>query len=347
MKGEIFRVSLSIILIIGFLPMGYVQAASFPDIRSTELREAVDYLNEQDIIRGYPDGTFKPEQTINRAEALKIILKTTDYQPSSSNSQPIFPDVDPNEWHAPYIVEANRQGIVQGYPDGTFKPTQFVNKVEFIKMAVIAQEYYDSPDNEFSAIRQFTDLDEDEWYMPFVSFANTKGFLERNAQLNPTAPMSRGEAALIIYKISIYNESLKNSDNLSTSEIWEAERYEIDNTPMKKKSKVEEIYPELYERAIGIHGGYQIVNQPPSFDIYNDYELEGIYVKNKDGVNLNDCYCFFEDKIISKFNKGGFFSFYYQGEFRPEFESWIKSEDAKEFIYDTAYWYDIHPEYYQ
>lgn len=182
-------------------------AASFPDIKSPVLLEAVIYLNEKGIIKGYADGTFKPNQVINRAEALKIIFESRGIAVESDTNSG-FPDVDANLWFAIYVTSAKKLGLIQGYADGTYKPTQQVNKAEFLKIAMLAQQYYENPADLSVATRQYSDLSSNEWYVPYVAFALENNFLDKVGKLSPTAGITRGEAALIIYRVAKHNETL-------------------------------------------------------------------------------------------------------------------------------------------
>ncbi len=150
---NLFTVLLGFLIAV-MIPLQSVQAVSFSDVRSPILSEAVNYLNEKGIIKGYPDGTFKPDQTINRAEALKIIFEslgesdvTLSSTTESSSSIRVFPDVDPTQWFAKYVKAAKQKSLIKGYPDGSYKPTQFVNRAEFIKIAMLAQSHYQSIQN--------------------------------------------------------------------------------------------------------------------------------------------------------------------------------------------------------
>ncbi|MDP2691942.1 MAG: S-layer homology domain-containing protein [bacterium] len=200
---------------LGGIILPVTNATTFPDLRSPVLIEAVDYLVDHGIISGYPDGTFKPDQTINRAEALKIIFLSlgqsiTDNLPPTTDNP--FPDVDKSEWFAPYVQQAKLKGLIQGYPDGTYKPTQFVNKVEFVKIAMLAQSYYSplplsqlpTPNSELP----FTDLDASQWYIPYLSFAYENNFLDKTSRFNPTDGMTRGDAAMIIFRVAKKNEEM-------------------------------------------------------------------------------------------------------------------------------------------
>jgi len=184
-------------------------APLFPDIRSSILREAVTFLAKRNVINGYPDNTFRPDQTINRAEALKIIFAALGTTPNKqTTSQKPFSDVPTNKWFTPYVLTAKERDIIQGYPDGSFRPAQEINKVEFIKMTMSAQDFYLEPINNQPALEKYSDLDPSAWYLPYISFSVLNNFLDNSEKLHPRKGMSRGEAALILYKILQHREQL-------------------------------------------------------------------------------------------------------------------------------------------
>ena len=179
-----------------------VRAMSFPDIRSPILDEAVSSLVKKGAISGYPDGSFKAEKTINRAEALKIIFALKQINLSSGGEAGRFRDVDKKAWYFPYISEALRRKIVTGYPDGSFKPEKTVNKAEFLKMAFIAQDWYQDRSDPYDAMEQYADLNNDEWFTPFVAFGFNKGLLDKTTKLFPNKGISWGEAVIILARVS-------------------------------------------------------------------------------------------------------------------------------------------------
>lgn len=182
-------------------PADLAPATNFSDIKSPLLREAVDYLSQRGIIAGYPDGTFQPDRVINRAEALKIIFAAQGITADRPAITPPFPDVSTTEWFAVYVEEAKTRNLIKGYADGKYRPNQEVNKAEFIKIAMLAQSFYEATTDYSPALNQFSDLDDNEWYMPYVSFAVAKSFLDNTQKLSPTKGMTRGEAAMMIYRI--------------------------------------------------------------------------------------------------------------------------------------------------
>ncbi|MDD5041502.1 MAG: beta-propeller domain-containing protein [Candidatus Peribacteraceae bacterium] len=111
-------------------------ALVFQDVRPgvTPYAAAIESLKASGVIEGYSDGTFKPSATVNRAEFLKIILESRGW---SFLGQNCFPDVR-DEWFASYVCAAKEEGIVSGYPDGSFKPEQTITFVEAAKILSLA-----------------------------------------------------------------------------------------------------------------------------------------------------------------------------------------------------------------
>ncbi|RUT47267.1 VWA domain-containing protein [Paenibacillus anaericanus] len=78
------------------------------------------------IITGYPDGTFKPGRQITRAEFAAIASRFDNLDEQENT---LFSDIK-DHWAAKYIVSAANKGWIKGYPDGTFKPNQYITRAE-------------------------------------------------------------------------------------------------------------------------------------------------------------------------------------------------------------------------
>ena len=109
--------------------------------KTTPYSEAINAYTSKGVIEGYIDSetlqrVFRPKATLNRAEFTKIVLeaRSDDEEFSGENC---FPDVQ-EQWHAKYICTAKDEGIIQGYPDGTFKPNQKISFVEAGKIITLA-----------------------------------------------------------------------------------------------------------------------------------------------------------------------------------------------------------------
>ncbi len=108
----------------------------FEDTRATEWADAVNLLVHKKVIQGYKDGTFRPLQSLSRAEAVKILLATSGFIPHEDEllAPPRFEDA--NGWEKPWVNEAVERGIVRGFDDGTFRPHQKLTKAEGAKLVV-------------------------------------------------------------------------------------------------------------------------------------------------------------------------------------------------------------------
>lgn len=108
------------------------------DIGGHKYEEAIWYVYNNYIVHGYPDGSYQPDRKINRAELLKIIVEAMyNYEYQAFEGMGCFTDVPAGEWYAVYICFALSEGIVEGYPDGSFRPADEINFVEALKIIMI------------------------------------------------------------------------------------------------------------------------------------------------------------------------------------------------------------------
>lgn len=159
------------------------------------------YLEFEGIIGGYPDGTVKPGQAINRAELIKILVEGLGHHPSPSQYRNCFPDVR-DEWFAPHICFALSQGWISGYPDGTFKPAQTVNKVEALKIILNAFGLNTATPR---TNLLFSDTNTSDWFAPYLAAAVQKNLLEEktSSPFKPANFRNRGEVAEMVARIKM------------------------------------------------------------------------------------------------------------------------------------------------
>jgi len=176
----------------------------FKDLPHTDVHfRAVSSLVEEGIFQGYADGTFRPEDTINRAELLKILVEGQGITPNVESFNGCFKDVS-REWFAPYVCYAKAQGWVQGYADGRFNPAQTVSKVEALKMLLEAYGY-DLEEGSWVSSLKFPDLGTQEWYSIYVWKAASLGLLEEipGQNFGPSQGRTRGAMAEELYRLLI------------------------------------------------------------------------------------------------------------------------------------------------
>jgi len=151
---------------------------------------AINYLEKNSIIQGYSDGSFQADKPISRAELLKIGLLSNGHIISSQTSAPAFLDVKDNEWFYQFLSYAKINGIVNGYPDGTFRPHNQVNAVEAMKMLIEMGSL---------SVDKDTKTDE-EWFMPYVHLLDTYQ-LRKNLIQEYDKVLNRGEVAELMFRI--------------------------------------------------------------------------------------------------------------------------------------------------
>lgn len=186
---------------VGLLLLPLHAGAAFPDVPAThESRRAIEYLQEAGVLRGHPDGLFRPAFSVNRAELLKILIAARGIEPPADLYARCFPDVT-TQWFAPYVCMAALQGWVQGYPDGTFGPERPVAFAEALKMVANVRGYPLAPAEE----SRRRGIDPASWFAPYlttmllldvVSYGQVWG----DAALPLHAPLDRGTVAEFLYR---------------------------------------------------------------------------------------------------------------------------------------------------
>lgn len=187
--------------------------APFTDVpEGSEYAQALSYLKARGVIQGYPDGTFKPDQVVNRAEALKMLIVGHKKTIPNTLSREGFPDIPKGAWYEDYIYYAKSKGYIGGYPDGTFKPEQTVNKAEALKMLFTVAGLHPQASDSGG------EVDESQWYAGFLLKAYDENLIEttRPSSYALTSEVTRGELATMLYRFLFIKESGASTFNDST-----------------------------------------------------------------------------------------------------------------------------------
>lgn len=105
---------------------------NFNDIESHWSKDIVELLASRMIINGYTDNTFKPDNTISRAEFITMLVKSIEGKQSSNES--IFKDVDKNNWASPYITRAYNNGWISGNSNNQFFPNTKITREQIVSI---------------------------------------------------------------------------------------------------------------------------------------------------------------------------------------------------------------------
>lgn len=140
---------------------------------------AVSTMTRAGIVNGYPDGTFRPNAPITRAEMAKIIALFAKLEPSAER----FPDTA-GHWAEPYIRLAAGNGWIEGYPDGTFRPNQSITRAETVTMIDRVLERVPKDESRLlphETMLTFPDCRPGQWFYIAVQEAANSHIYERAA----------------------------------------------------------------------------------------------------------------------------------------------------------------------
>ncbi|WP_028309777.1 S-layer homology domain-containing protein [Desulfitibacter alkalitolerans] len=181
MKRSLVVVLTIAILLFAFAGLA-VAESRFPDV-SGSLANPVERLANLEILQGYPDGTFRPDGSITRAEFAAVAVRALglDIAAEASKGMTKFSDVSASHWASGFINVATQQGIIVGYPDGTFKPEANVTHAEALAMIVRLLGY----ENTLVGA----------WPTNYLVKAAQLG-LTRNVSIVANSPATRGQVAI-------------------------------------------------------------------------------------------------------------------------------------------------------
>ena len=182
-------------------------AVDFTDDSDIDYKEAVDVISALGIVDGYSDDSFRPDGSLTRGAAAKIIcnliLGPTTASALSASTAP-FKDVPTTNTFAGYITYCAQQGIISGYGDGTFRPTGTLTGNAFMKMLLGALGYD-------SSIEHYTGSN---WQVNVVKQAIGIGLDDGNDDFVGSRTVTRQEACL--YAFNMINATMVEYDQKST-----------------------------------------------------------------------------------------------------------------------------------
>lgn len=171
-----------------------IPVAAFPDVDETTAQgKAITIMQDHGYIQGFNDGTFRPNDTLTRAEFVTILNKMYGFSVETEN---IFTDIQPDDWYYGAILTAVQAGYIKGMGDGRFAPNEAVtreqvcvmlNKILNVEMLPYSQKITDAVS---------------EWARESVEklVSNRMFSLEDGGKFRATQPITRGETCLALEK---------------------------------------------------------------------------------------------------------------------------------------------------
>ena len=175
---------------------------SFPDVPPDYwARPFVEGLAKRGITVGSPDGTFRPDQLVTRAEYAALVQKAFEQQ--ENQSAIAFTDVPSSFWATSAIDTAVKQGFLKGYPDGSFQPNKQIPRLQVL-LSLVNGLALPRPDKPEEVVTLFQDNDQiPKWAVPAVGTAAESNIVVNHPnldQLRPDQPITRAEVAALVYQ---------------------------------------------------------------------------------------------------------------------------------------------------
>lgn len=189
MSKRIWSLLLAAVMTASLLVMPAAAAqttAGFADITDANVAVAVESLRLMGVLDGYGDGTFRPGNTLTRAQFCKMAVFATNGGTKSGQykTYTIYPDVKSSHWAAAYVnMAAKGMKIILGYPDGKFYPDRTVSYSQAVTILMRLLGYADT---DVGAV----------WPNGYLAAAQTIG-LTKGVTASADAPLTRGQAAIL------------------------------------------------------------------------------------------------------------------------------------------------------
>lgn len=155
---------------------------------------------EKGYVLGYPDGSFKPDREITRAEFFALINRVFDLK---SKGEVAFKDVSKGLWYKDEIYNAVNAGYISGYGDGTVRPDEAISRIEVSKILGSLLKW-----NESFKKEDFNYKDADEvpdWAKTDLFNAIRQGYIKSSSDgwILPNKGITRAEAVVLLYKAKV------------------------------------------------------------------------------------------------------------------------------------------------
>ena len=201
-----------LLLMVLIAAAGCLQSYAFPDVNSDYwAAKDIEILSEKGVIVGYPDGTFKPDANVTRAEFAAMAIRALG-QEHTKVAQPVnFTDIDENYWAYEDIQKAVYFDLISNEKDtDTFRPEDSVSRAESLSVAVnaLTTETISCAKAKEVLMKKYKDANSvPEWFLIPAGKAEILGMVvnapsaDGSTNLEADRPATRAEVASILYRM--------------------------------------------------------------------------------------------------------------------------------------------------
>ena len=195
-QKSVRSVAVSMLLIVALLIGTVANAAAFKDVNEKYwASEQIKVWSDKGYIKGYSDGSFKPDGNMSRAEFVALVNAGFGFEKEQAIQ---FTDVQAGAWYESAVKKATAAGYIGGYPDGTFKPNEKINRGQ---AAVIIAKIAGLEGSEGAAAAFKDEIP--AWGKAAISAVVGKGFMigYNNGTFGATKLITRAEAVVMLDRV--------------------------------------------------------------------------------------------------------------------------------------------------
>ena len=207
---KVLSIVLSLVMVICMMPVMAFAAtsnAAYSDISGEKCEGAVNVLDALGVVDGYEDGTYRPDQTVTRAEMAKLIITALGVADYASATNSSYSDMALAQWAIPYVEYATILNIVEGVGGGRFSPGNPVTYEQAATMIVRALGFTDEC-NEMNGT----------WPAIYVQKATALG-LFNNVSNGGSTGANRGDIAVMLYNALTVPEVYADNDGQTNKKV--------------------------------------------------------------------------------------------------------------------------------
>ena len=166
--------------------------------------EAVNYVTEKDYMKGLSETTFGPNNAMTRGMLVTVLYRMAGSPAVTGKVSEKFTDCTDGSWYADAVLWASANGIVDGYEDGTYKPTKAVNRQEMAKILYGYDKVGGKNADGITEKLTYTDADAiGEWALESVVYCTAAGYLAgSNGAFNPKGTATRAMGAKVLMNMT-------------------------------------------------------------------------------------------------------------------------------------------------
>ena len=196
-------------------------SSRFPDINNHWARPFIEALAKRGILNGYPDGRFRPNNSVTRAEFAAIVTATFSRVTKKREYEP-FKDVPANYWAVSAIQKSYETVFITGYPGGLFRPSDRIKRINALVSIISGLGWTTRVKSDLiDALPQiYTDAANiPDWARKAAAIATRAGIVgsfPNTKLLNPNLAATRADVALFVYQALVY---LGEAEKISSSHL--------------------------------------------------------------------------------------------------------------------------------